>query len=64
MTTPFQRTMPVYHFHERHSRLITAPPAVVLAILEGVGRSGPGLCAPPDVHPDQIAPCIAALMSN
>ena len=26
MTTTLQRTMPVYHFHERHSRLISAPP--------------------------------------
>lgn len=29
MTTTLQRTMPVYHFRERHSRLISAPPDVV-----------------------------------
>jgi hypothetical protein len=29
MTTTLQRRMPVYHFHEQHSRLILAPPDVV-----------------------------------
>ena len=29
MTTALQRAMPVYHFHERHSRLIPASPDVV-----------------------------------
>src|ERR687897_103488 len=29
MTTTLQQAMPVYHFHERHSRLISAPPDVV-----------------------------------
>jgi hypothetical protein len=29
MTTTLQQTMPVYHFHERHSRLISAPPDAV-----------------------------------
>ncbi|HZA76275.1 MAG TPA: hypothetical protein VE623_07785 [Acidimicrobiales bacterium] len=29
MTTTLQQTMPVYHFHEQHSRLISAPPDVV-----------------------------------
>jgi len=36
MTTTLQRTMPVYHFRERHSRLISAPPDVAWQALTSV----------------------------
>lgn len=36
MTTTLERTIPVYHFRERHSRLIAAPPETVWQALESV----------------------------
>ncbi len=36
MTTTLERTIPVYHFRERHSRLIAAPPDSVWHALVGL----------------------------